>query len=121
MKQQSVEFIQTNEAIDDSVVSKNSFLFSFGFEGAIFSRDNVGTVNAFVSATQIVNRDNDLKLNPIVVTVDTNDNFAVQQAVCQLLKQNVVTIFGPNKPKAAGQCLFYSTIIIIILNDNDSF
>lgn len=61
-------------------------------------------MNAFVSATQIVNRDNHhlLKLNPIVVTIDTNDNFAVQQAVCQLLKQNVVTIFGPNKPAAAA-------------------
>lgn len=61
-------------------------------------------MNAFLSATQIVNRDNDLlKLNPIVVTVDTNDNFAVQIAVCKLLKQNVVTIFGPNEPKASGE------------------
>lgn len=50
-------------------------------KGGIFSKDSEDVVNAFLNAVQIVNRDNELlKLNANVITVDINDNFAVQLA-----------------------------------------
>lgn len=57
------------------------FFFNFILEGGIFSKDRDDVVKAFESAVQIINRENGpLQLQTHVVTVDTNDNFAVQLA-----------------------------------------
>lgn len=87
---------------------KNYYYYSlvvYGFlKGGIFPENSEDLIKTFQNAVRILNTSNELlKLQVITATVNTNDSFVVQKAVCEMIEKDIAALFGPNTPKTAGK------------------